>query len=286
MAANGIDSLHRVIAGRDVLIAAQNALLRTKTVALESASTQVQALTDSLSAHAVQTASLQHRVDSLSTLLASGDHITQVHVIGWGVTLAGFIIAAVIAVLGWRANAQTALHSVERRREIEDKRSRTRLVLRIRGALENGIGRFDSMLKSDHTRPISADGMEIVRKAWERYEDVSDEIALLEDPALEDDVETTLLAMGGLAERVLREEEQFRSTRRELGKVTPTGIEVDRSVEKGIQDHRVKLLAMIAKINEACKRSLDAFDKSNPPRRGHEAPHVPEPGSDLPASSD
>src|SRR5438094_4079371 len=101
MAGNVIDPLQRVVASRDALIAAQSALLRAKTAALESAIAQGQALTDSLSGQVAQTALLQHRVDSLTTLLASGSHVTRIHIIGWLVTLAGFVIAAVIAVLGW-----------------------------------------------------------------------------------------------------------------------------------------------------------------------------------------
>jgi hypothetical protein len=58
------------------------------------------------------------------------------HVLGWLVTIVGFVIAALVARAGWNRTADSALAAQRKRRELDDENARTVL----KDAITEGIG--------------------------------------------------------------------------------------------------------------------------------------------------
>ena len=91
-----------------------------------------------------------------------------------------------------------------------------------------------------------------------------------------------MLAMKALADRTIADENQFRATRREVGKITPKGIEVDPSFEQGIQDHRKRLLRMVQATKDELVGTRIQFEKAWPAPDWHKE-ESPNPDDQTPA---
>jgi len=152
---------------------------------------------------------------------------------------------------------------------LEDERARKKLIRRIRSAFEICVASTTSMLKIHHSKPISAVGLRRIRNGWRRYDRLSDDLVLLPDQPFVEDIDSSCDLMSLVVDRLLGEEEQFRRTRRELGKVTPKGIETSEETEEDIREHRKKLLLMLRSLSEDSKRMLAEVNREWPPPLGH-----------------
>jgi hypothetical protein len=164
------------------------------------------------------------------------------------------------------------------RNRAERRRTKEHLIRRIRAALETAmvVARSTIRLK-DETKEIGAETMNAIIIEWQRYDRVSNEIGLLNDPKMEDEIETILQNARVIAERILEEERRYRATMREVGTSRPQGIEVDASVLEGIRVARRGMRGLLGKMADRAEGIRDRFNAKWKPPQWHEQPQVAEP---------
>jgi hypothetical protein len=262
-----------------VQVLAQNkAVLAQQGVALNAAKSQVIMLEDSVRHLTARIDSLlATRPDTVIRVAApeSSTYVGLADSIGWVVTIVGFVVAAMIAVEGWRRTAKTARDSQEDRQRYEDALRKTRLVDRIRATLENTRSVSRSTVKKDKTHAINPETMHDLVVEWRRYDRLSDDLGLLEDAALQEEVDAILSHVRLIGEKVIEDERRFRETRDRLGKATSKGLELEPAIEAGIQAQRQRLLDLISGSIPKVETALGHFNAKFPPAAGHEERTTP-----------
>lgn len=188
---------------------------------------------------------------------------------GWGVTVMGFVVAALIARAGWNSTAKAGRNLQKRQVRADRDSRRTRLIMRVRETLEKITTTARSTLKKPPTRPINPETMNGILVAWRRYDRVSDDLGLLDDPWLQDQLETVLDFARMTAEKVMGDENGMTKARDTLGEVRPEGLVVHASILKREVDRRSELHGLITQMRDVAQPVLEAFNKKFPPLPTH-----------------
>jgi len=178
---------------------------------------------------------------------------------------------------------------------LENRKTKTQLISRIRSVLEAVRATARSTLKKDETRAINPETMQGILIEWDRYDRLSDNLGLLGDPKLEEKIDAVLGFMRMGAEKVSEDERRFRETRREVGTPGPKGLQIDPEIEEDIQKKRKLLLTIVRKMGDHAQELLDGINAKWPPSSWHEerrlaedgkkgAAHPPDQRADTPAS--
>jgi hypothetical protein len=203
--------------------------------------------------------------------------------------LAQVLLGGVLAVVGG-FGAQLL------RDRLETRRLKNQLIRRMRWALENAAITARSILRhKDKTKEINAESLNGLILEWHRYDRVSDNIGLLKAPRIVEDVENALGFTRMVAEAILENERRIKSTAAYLGERDPTGINLDPSIIKQIEDKRQEYLDQIEIMGKQAQRVLDAFNQRwkspvwHEPRRDSEGekatPSPPTPEGNMPPST-
>ncbi len=203
--------------------------------------------------------------------------------IGWAVTAAGIIAAGFVARAGWNRSDNAGRRLQRERHQTEERRMREQLVQRIRGTLETMRATAASTFRKDATHPINPETMNNILIAWQRFDRVSDNLWLLDDPGMQDRIETITEFGRMTAEKIREDEQRFRETRLLLGQKSPEALIVHPSLISHAVDQRTKLLTVVEKLRDTSASLLTDFNQKWPPVPGHQERSEPEPsGEEMP----
>jgi hypothetical protein len=207
--------------------------------------------------------------------------------ISWIVTIAGITIAAIVTARGWgragrfardgwAAAETTSLQAQEDRKRLDEEIAKSKLIFRIRGALETIVATARSVLKKDSTRAINPETMNGILVEWKRYERVADDLYLLGDPSLEYKIDAVIGFSRMVAEKIMEDERRFRETIDKVGTRTPKGIEVDSSIIETQHKHRLQLQALAERMVREGQALQEEVNRRWPATPGHQERDVPE----------
>jgi len=220
-------------------------------------------------------------------VLARADGIAPKDWIGWLVTIVGIAIAAFVTVKGWNRAARiardgwaaaeaTSLQAQEHRKRLDEEIAKSKLIFRIRGALETIVATARSLLKKDETRAINPETMNGILIEWQRYERVADDLYLLGDPSLETRIDDVIGFSRMGAEKIMEDERRFRETIDKIGVKTPTGIQVDPSIIDQQRQHRQRLHTIAERMLQEGQALQGEVNSRWPAAPGHKERDVPE----------
>lgn len=159
------------------------------------------------------------------------------------------------------------------------KRTTARLVTRIRGALENAALTLKTVVrkKGNGTREIDPQTMGGIVKEWQRYDRVSDDIALLNNRQIEEEIDNVLAAARQVAEAALEDERRFHDEVREVGERIDGKLILSPTVIESIHAQRRERIKQMAYMRDAAQSLLNRFDARWKPEPWHRQRRVIEP---------
>jgi hypothetical protein len=182
----------------------------------------------------------------------------------WDSNLAGALLSAVVAILA-------VLLAQWLRDRADTRRTRERLITRIRTALESTVRTLDSVIsiKADGTKEFDPQSMQGIILAWNRYDRVSDDLDLLENARDAEQIENILEAAREVAEAALEDERRFKAETRFLGEPAGHGVAVSQQVIDRQQEQRRKRIGLIQPVLDGARRVLEAFNTRWRPATWH-----------------
>jgi hypothetical protein len=187
-------------------------------------------------------------------------------VIGWFITAGGIAVATLVAVSGWRKSAATASKSITDRQDIEDERSRSRAIRRVRSNLSGAFVSARVLNKKNDTIEIAPEVLRDIVMEWKRYDRVSDDLHLMLDEVVAANLDATMSYIRMTVEQALESEKRYKKSKAEA---LASG---DQAFMARVRDdiflHREKQLANIREMGTKARLALDEFNRLHPPPPG------------------